>query len=113
MTHNEFNHLRHIAAALPPEQMRQLRDELDRKLAEPKKRPATPTGKSAKRTSRAEPKKKPLFHRRASPQVIAPAASFSAFCPTLRSISTTTIPMTRRSSIEGEPLSETILRERR
>ena len=33
MTHNEFNQIRHIAAALPPEQMRQLRDELDRKLS--------------------------------------------------------------------------------
>jgi hypothetical protein len=33
MTHNEFNQLRHTAAALPPEQMRQLRDELDRKLS--------------------------------------------------------------------------------
>jgi hypothetical protein len=33
MTHNEFNQIRHTAAALPPEQMRQLRDELDRKLS--------------------------------------------------------------------------------
>ena len=33
MTHNDFNELRHTAAALPPEQMRQLRDELDRKLS--------------------------------------------------------------------------------
>jgi hypothetical protein len=33
MTHNEFDQVRHTAAALPPEQMRQLRDELDRKLS--------------------------------------------------------------------------------
>jgi len=33
MAHNDFNQLRHTAAALPPEQMRQLRDELDRKLS--------------------------------------------------------------------------------
>ena len=33
MSHTEFNELRHTAAALPPEQMRQLRDELDRKLS--------------------------------------------------------------------------------
>ena len=33
MSHKEFNELRHTAAALPPEQMRQLRDELDRKLS--------------------------------------------------------------------------------
>jgi hypothetical protein len=34
MVHNDFNELKHVATALPPEQMRQLRDELDRKLAE-------------------------------------------------------------------------------
>lgn len=33
MTHHEFNQLIHAATALPPEQMQQLRDELDRKLA--------------------------------------------------------------------------------
>jgi hypothetical protein len=33
MSHNEFNELRHTVAALPPEQMRQLRDELDLKLS--------------------------------------------------------------------------------
>jgi hypothetical protein len=33
MSNNDFNELRHTATALPPEQMRQLRDELDRKLA--------------------------------------------------------------------------------
>jgi hypothetical protein len=34
MINNDFNELRHVVTALPPEQMRQLRDELDRKLAE-------------------------------------------------------------------------------
>jgi hypothetical protein len=33
MTHNEFNQIRQTATALPPEQMRQLREELDRKLS--------------------------------------------------------------------------------
>jgi hypothetical protein len=33
MTHNELNRLMHAVAALPPEQMRQLRDELERMLA--------------------------------------------------------------------------------
>jgi hypothetical protein len=46
MTHNEFNQLRHTIAALPPEQMRQLRDELDRKLSALANPPATaPTHK--------------------------------------------------------------------
>ncbi len=34
MVHNDFNELRCAVNALPPEQMRQLRDDLDRKLAE-------------------------------------------------------------------------------
>jgi hypothetical protein len=34
MAHHDFNELRHVVTALPPEQMRQLRDELDQKLAE-------------------------------------------------------------------------------
>jgi hypothetical protein len=34
MAHNDFNELRHVVTTLPPEQLRQLRDELDRKLAE-------------------------------------------------------------------------------
>jgi hypothetical protein len=34
MAHNDFSELRHVVTALPPEQMRQLRDDLDRKLAE-------------------------------------------------------------------------------
>lgn len=34
MINNDFNDLRHVVTALPPEQMRQLRDALDRKLAE-------------------------------------------------------------------------------
>ncbi len=32
--YNDFNELRCVVTALPPEQMRKLRDELDRKLAE-------------------------------------------------------------------------------
>lgn len=39
MTHNEFNQLRHTVAALPPEQLRQLRDDIDRELAEAAARP--------------------------------------------------------------------------
>jgi len=32
--HDDFDELRYVVTALPPEQMRKLRDELDRKLAE-------------------------------------------------------------------------------
>jgi hypothetical protein len=48
MTNNDFNRLLHTAAALPPEQMQQLRDELDRKL-------------SALPAAEADPDADPLF----------------------------------------------------
>ena len=34
MSHDDFNELMHIVTALPPEPMRPLRDDLDRRLAE-------------------------------------------------------------------------------
>ncbi len=34
MVYTDFNELKNVVTALPPEQMRQLRDELDRKLTE-------------------------------------------------------------------------------
>ena len=42
MVHDEFNELRCAVTALPPDQMRQLRDELNRKLTE--SAPAKPVG---------------------------------------------------------------------
>jgi hypothetical protein len=53
MTHNEFNQIRQTATALPLAQMRQLRDELDRKLAE--SAATKPTG------DQAEPDADPLL----------------------------------------------------
>ncbi len=53
MVHNDFNELRHAVTALPPEQMRQLRDELDRKLAE--------SATAAPPTAQGEPEPDPLL----------------------------------------------------
>ena len=41
MTHNEFNHILSSIKGLSPEQLRQLRQQLDRQLAQPKP-PAAP-----------------------------------------------------------------------
>lgn len=53
MMHNDFNELKHVVTALPPEQMRQLRDELDRKLAE--------SAATAPPTGQGEPDADPLL----------------------------------------------------
>jgi hypothetical protein len=60
MSHNDFNELRHTAAALPPEQMRQLRDELDRKL-------------SALPAAGADPDTDPLWQERPTPPAVSHA----------------------------------------
>src|SRR5712692_2242957 len=58
MTRSDFNHLLGSIKALSPEQVRQLRRELDSQLAQAKK-PAAPTpGKAAKRAKPAAPRKK-------------------------------------------------------
>ena len=52
MTHSDFNHLLSSIKALSPEQMRQLRQQLDRQVAQPKKptarRPAKPPNNQAR-----------------------------------------------------------------
>ena len=49
MAHTDFNELRRVVTALPPEQMRQLRDDLDRKLAESAAEAAPPARASPRR----------------------------------------------------------------
>ena len=59
MTHNEFNHLLHSIKALTPEQMRQLREELDSELAHVALPPETPAAKDAA----APPARKSVWER--------------------------------------------------
>ena len=47
MTHHEFSHIVESLAALSPEQMQKLRDELDSKLAAARQLPAPSTGETA------------------------------------------------------------------
>jgi hypothetical protein len=119
MTHKEFNQLRHTVKTLPPEQMRQLRDDIDRALAHagppaeerPRKRPPHPPGKGVKRTKATPAAKQPMtkeeFHRHLMEiglisQLPNPAEDIDDDDPEDQPI-----------VIEGEPLSETIIRERR
>ncbi len=104
MTHNEFNQIRQTAAALPPEQMRQLRDDLDRKLAESAM--AKPSGKSVKRAKAAP---KPMT-RAEFDQYLLEIGLMSQLPDTEADFDDLDDQLVE---IKGEPLSETIIRERR
>ena len=97
MTHSEFNHLLGSINALSPEQMRQLRRELDSKLASP----------AFDGDRRSRRKNWPI--RNAASAVCGRCAqrnqAAEAGCDWDRVF--TPIP------IQGEPLSETVIRERR
>jgi hypothetical protein len=98
MTHSEFNYLLGSIDALSEEQMRQLRRELDSKLA-------SPTAQSERPLSEEE-----RADQEAQRRLLA-AGILSEIKPSRR-ISTDTerfIPI----PIQGEPLSETVIRERR
>ena len=109
MTHTDFNHLLSSIKGLTPVQVRQLRQQLD-ELAEPRKPPIRPPAKKAKPAKAAAPKK-PLtrdeFHRR----LLAEGRLASLPDPALDIDDDD--PDDQPVAIEGEPLSETILRERR
>ena len=108
MTHTDFNHLLSSIKALSPEQVRQLRQQLDRQLAQPKTPAAPPSAKAAKRAKAAPPKKKMteaefdqhLLEIGLMSQLPDTAADFD---------DPDDVPV----NIKGEPLSETVIRERR
>jgi hypothetical protein len=98
MTHSEFNHILSSINALSPEQMQQLRHELDRKLASPAAQGGPPL-------TEAE-----LADQEAQRRLLA-AGVISEIKPSRR-VPTETERFTP-IPIQGEPLSETIIRERR
>ena len=108
MTHSDFNHLLSSIKGLSPEQLRHLRQQLDRQLAQPKKPSAPPPSKTAKR---AAPKKKPLTRNEFHRQLLAEGRIASLPNPALDIDDDD--PDDQPITIEGEPLSETIVRERR
>jgi hypothetical protein len=111
MTHVDFNHLLSSIKGLSAEQLRQLRQQLDRQLADPKKPMATAPGKTAKRAKSAAPKKKPLTADEFNQRLFAAGRIASLPDPDLDIDDDD--PDDAPVPVEGEPLSETIIRERR
>ncbi len=110
MTHIDFNQLLSSLDALSPDQVRQLRQQLDRQLTKPKTPAAKPSGKGTKRTKAAPPPaKKPMtkdeFHRH-----LIEIGLMSRLPDTAADFDD---PDDEPVPIEGEPLSETVIRERR
>ena len=104
MTLNDFNHLLNSIKGLSPEQARRLREQLDKQLDKPK----PPT---AKQTKRGTPKKKPLPVEEIHRQMMARGLITRLPDPGLDIDDDD--PDDQPVPIKGEPLSETILRERR
>ena len=111
MTHSDFDYLLSSIKALSPEQLRQLRQKLDTQLAQPEKPPVSASGKGAIRATPAAPKKKPLTADEFNQQLFAAGRIASLPDPALDIDDDD--PDDAPVPIKGEPLSETIIRERR
>jgi hypothetical protein len=99
MTHSEFNHILGSINTLSPEQLRQLRRELETRMATTGQKPA-----SAQLTE-ADADGQEIQHR------LYDAGLLSEIKPPIRNLT----PYRDRKAvpIQGEPLSETVIRERR
>jgi hypothetical protein len=110
MTQKEFNHLLDAIKVLPPDQMRQLRQQID-ELAHLQQPPARMTGQAPKRAKPAAQKKPPLTADEFNRRLLAEGRLASLPDPALDIDDDD--PDDQPIAIEGEPLSETIIRERR
>ena len=110
MTQSDFNHLLSSLKALSPDQMQRLRQQLDSELAPPTPPTRTP-GKAAKRAKSAAPRKKPMTADELNRRLLAEGRLASLPDPSLDLDDDD--PDDQPIAIEGEPLSETIIRERR
>jgi hypothetical protein len=110
MTHSDFNHLLSSIKGLSPEQMRQLRQQLDKQLAQPKKPTPPASAKTAKRAKPAAPRNKPRTIEELHRKMMARGLILRLPDP---SLDIDDDPDDQPVPIKGEPLSETILRERR
>jgi hypothetical protein len=111
MTHTDFNQLLSSIKALTREQVRQLRQQLDRQHAQPKKPLVQASAKAAKRTTPDAPKKRPLTADEFNQRLLAAGRIASLPDPALDIDDDD--PDDQPIAIKGEPLSETIIRERR
>jgi ElaB/YqjD/DUF883 family membrane-anchored ribosome-binding protein len=112
MTQSDFNHLLSSVRTLSPEQVRKLRQQLDKQLAQPKK-PAVPaSGERTKRAKRvAQQAKRPLTEAEFQEHLLSIGLITSIPDPALDIDDDD--PDDAPVTIKGEPLSETIIRERR
>ena len=96
MTHSEFNHLLSSINSLSPEQMRQLRHELDNRLA-----PSVTENRQAREQQVSLQLQ----------QELPDAGIISELRPPITDLT----PYRNRQAvpIQGEPISETVIRERR
>lgn len=98
MSQNEFHHILNSVNALSPDQMRQLRDELDSKLA-------STAGVDQFALTPEELAEQELQRRLVAAGVLSEVKPPPRFIPARERFTPVTI--------QGEPLSETIIRERR
>ncbi len=110
MTHNDFNHLLSSLKALSPEQARRLRQQLDNQLAQPPKLKSTVPVKVRKRTKAARSKKQ-MTETEFDRHLLKIGLVSSLPDPALDIDDDD--PNDAPVTIKGEPLSETIIRERR
>ncbi len=109
MTHTDFNHLLRSIKCLSAEQLEKLRQQLDKQLA-PSKKPAAPApGKATKRAKPAQAKK-PASIDKLHRKMMARGLIRRRPDPSLDIDDDD--PDDAPVPIKGEPLSETILRER-
>jgi hypothetical protein len=108
MTRTEFNQLLSSINALTSQQALRLRQQLDKRLAQPKKPTAQPSGKGVRRTRPAAPKKK--MTEEEFDQYLLKIGLMSQLPDTASDFDD---PDDVPVDIKGEPLSETVIRERR
>ncbi len=110
MTQVEFNHLMSSIEALSPEQIRQLRQRLDRQLTQPNTPPPKSSSKPARRSKAAPQSAKNPLTESELQQHMLKIGLMSQLPDTAVDFDD---PDDQPITIQGEPLSETIIRERR
>jgi hypothetical protein len=111
MTVNDFNHLMNSIKGLSPERARQLHQQFDKHHAQPKNPARLPSGKSANRAKPAQAAAKPPSIKELHRKMMARGLIIRLPDPSLDLDDHD--PDDQPVPIKGEPLSETIIRERR
>jgi hypothetical protein len=112
MTHSEFNHLLSSLKMLSPEQVQRLRRQIDSQLAPPKKKASVQSSSTAAKGAKpAATKRKTLTREEFNQRLMADGLITRLPDPSLDIDDDD--PDDQPVTIKGEPLSETIIRERR